>query len=81
MNGLLELLYISLILSVKFIVFVINCHYQIWQSCSNFYRPHMREGNVFILSMCVCVSICVSVQAITFECLDKETSFWYGDTS
>ena len=40
------------------------------------YCPCMWEGNVFILSVCVCVS----VQAISFECLDIETSFWYGDT-
>ena len=36
----------------------------------------MREGNVFILSVC----LSVSVRAITFECLDTETSFlvwWY----
>ena len=42
------------------------------------YRPRMRKGNVFILSVSVCVF--VSVQAITFECLDIETSFlvqWY----
>ena len=37
------------------------------------YRPRMREGNVFILY--VCLSVCVSVWAITFECLDIETSF------
>ena len=36
-----------------------------------FYRPCMREGNVFIL----CVCVCVSVQTITFECLEIETSF------
>ena len=39
----------------------------------DFYRPRMWEGNVFILS--VCLSVCVSVQAITFACLDIETSF------
>ena len=33
-----------------------------------FYRPRMWEGNVFILS------VCLSVQAITFECLDIENS-------
>ena len=41
-------------------------------------RPRMREGNVFILS--VRLSICLSVQAITFECFDIETWFlvwWY----
>ena len=39
------------------------------------YRLRMRADNVFILS------VCLSVQAITFECLDVETSFWYGGTS
>ena len=34
----------------------------------------MREGNVFILS--VFVSVCLSVQAITFECLNIEASFF-----
>ena len=34
-----------------------------------FYRPRMREGDVFILS------VCLSVPAIAFECLDIETSF------
>ena len=48
----------------------------------NNYHLHMWEGNVFILSecVCVCVYVCGSVQAITFECLDIETSFlawWY----
>ena len=47
-----------------------------------YFCPHMREGNVFILCVCVCVclSVCESVWAITFECLDIETSFlvwWY----
>ena len=46
---------------------------------SYFYRPRMRQGNVFILFVCVCVcvclSVCVSVWAITFECLNIETSF------
>ena len=40
----------------------------------HYYRTRMREGNVFILSACQ------SVRAITFECLDIETSFlvwWY----
>ena len=41
----------------------------------DYYRPRMREGNVFILSVC-CVSVCVSARVITFECLDIETSFW-----
>ena len=31
----------------------------------------MREGNVFIL----CVCVCVSVRAITFESFDMEASF------
>ena len=35
------------------------------------YHPRMWESNVFILS----VSVCVSVWATTFECLDIETSF------
>ena len=39
-----------------------------------YHRPRMREGNVFILS------VCLSVWAITFECFDIETSFmvWYN---
>ena len=50
---------------------------------SNIYHHHMWVGNVF---SDVCVSVCVpmflSVQAITFEPLDVETSFfWYTDTS
>ena len=36
------------------------------------YHPRMRVGNVFGH---VCVSVCLSVQAITFESLDIETSF------
>ena len=40
------------------------------------------RGNVFVVSvcLCVCVSVCLSVRAITFEAVDKETSFlvwWY----
>ena len=43
--------------------------------CSIFcYHPRMREGNVFILS--VYVSVCMSVRAKTFECLDIEASFF-----
>ena len=44
-----------------------------------YYHPRMRVGNVFWL--CVCLSVCLSmsvflsVQAITFEPLDIETSF------
>ena len=36
----------------------------------------MGKGNVFILSVCVCLS----VWAITFECLDIETSIlvWWN---
>ena len=48
--------------------------------CTHFYRPRMQEGNVFTLPVCVCLSVCLSIQAITFECPDKETSFlvwWY----
>ena len=42
-----------------------------------YYHLCMWEGNVFILSVClsVCSCVCVSVQAITFECLDIETLF------
>ena len=29
----------------------------------------------------VCLFVYVSVRIITFECLDIETSFWYGGTS
>ena len=39
------------------------------------YRPCLREGNVLVLS--VYLSVCLSVRAIIFECLDVETSFWY----
>ena len=38
----------------------------------DFYCPCMREGNVFILSVCVCVSL--SIWAIPFECLCIESS-------
>ena len=50
----------------------------------NFYHPHMWVGNVsghVCLSVClfVCLSVylsaCPSVQTITFELFDKETSF------
>ena len=34
-----------------------------------YYHPYMWEGNVFILS------VCLSIQAITFECLNIETSY------
>ena len=36
------------------------------------YHPRVRIGNVFGH---VCLSVCLSVQAITFEPLDIETSF------
>ena len=36
------------------------------------YHPRMRVGNVFGH---VCLSVCLSVQAITFELLDIKTSF------
>ena len=36
----------------------------------NIYRPRMREGNVFILS------VYLSVRAITFEYLEIESSFF-----
>ena len=39
------------------------------KSKKNHYRPRVQEGNVFILS------VCLSVQAIAFECHDIETSF------
>ena len=51
-----------------------------WTKNGNYlYCLRMREGNVFILSVCL-LCVCLSVQVITFECLDIETSFWYGDT-
>ena len=37
-----------------------------------YYHPRMRVGNVFGH---VCLSVFLSVQAITFELLDIETSF------
>ena len=43
-----------------------------------YYHPRMRVGNVFGH---VCLSVFLSVQAITFEPLDIETYFWYGGTS
>ena len=50
---------------------------------ATFYHPRMRVGNVFgrvCLSVCpvcpcVCVSVCLSVQTITFEPLHIGTSF------
>ena len=39
------------------------------------YRAHMRKGNVFILCVCACLSVFVSIRAITFECLGIGTSF------
>ena len=55
---------------------VTSCHSVI----RPFYHPRMRVGNVFghvCLCLSVCLSVCVflSVQAITFEPLDIETSF------
>ena len=38
------------------------------------------RGNVFVVPLCVRVSVCLSVRAITFEPVDIETSFlvwWY----
>ena len=35
----------------------------------------MREGNTFILSVSVCLSVRLTVQTITFECLEIETLF------
>ena len=40
----------------------------------DFYRPRMWVGNVFS-HLSVCLSVCPSVQAITFEPLHIETSF------
>ena len=40
------------------------------------YHPRMRVGNVFgHVCLCVCLSVFLSVQAITFELLDIKTSF------
>ena len=40
------------------------------------YHPRMRVGNVFgHVCLSVCVSVFLSVQAITFEPLNIETSF------
>ena len=51
-----------------------NNQYSVWPII--YYRPHMRVGNVFgRVSVSVCVSVYLSVQAITFEPLDIETSF------
>ena len=36
----------------------------------DFYRPLMRKGNVFILSVCLSVFLSVSVSVKTFEFLD-----------
>ena len=49
---------------------------------SNFYHPRMQIGNVFgHICLCVCVSVFLSVQAITVEPLDIETSFLVCSTS
>ena len=43
---------------------------------THYYHPRMRVGNVFsCVCMSVCMSVFLSVQAITFEPLDIETSF------
>ena len=43
---------------------------------ANIYHQRMRVGNVFgYVCLSVCVSVFLSVQAITFELLDIETSF------
>ena len=39
----------------------------------NYYCPLMRRGNVFVVS--VCLSVCVSVQAVTFEADGIKTFF------
>ena len=31
--------------------------------------------NVFVVSLCVCLSVCLSVWIITFEAVDIETSY------
>ena len=54
-----------------------------WMSLS-FVISHVNSGgNVFIMSVCACKSVClcVSVQAITFQAVNIETSFLYGGTS
>ena len=33
------------------------------------------RGNIFVASVCHCVSVCLSVWVITFEAVDMETSF------
>ena len=52
------------------------------QCCSQivenvYYHPRMRVGNVFSH---VCLSVCLSVQAITFELYYIDISFWYAST-
>ena len=77
--------YLDADLATSFSVIAVTIRKQI-----TFYRPRMREGNVFILSVCVSVSLCVcvcvclcvclSIRAITSECLDIQTSifvWWY----
>ena len=45
------------------------------------YRPHMRRGNVFVVSvclsvcLCVCLCVCVSIRAVIFDVDGIETFF------
>ena len=44
---------------------------------THFYHPRMRVGNLFgHVCVSVCLSVFLSVQAITFEPLNIETSFF-----
>ena len=50
-----------------------------FRSFETYYHPCMQVGNVFghvcLVCLSVCVSVFLSVQAITFEPLDTKTSF------
>ena len=39
----------------------------------NYYCLHMRRGNVFVMSVSVCLSLCVSIRDVTFEADGIET--------
>ena len=41
----------------------------------NYYHLHIQRGNVFVASVCLCLSVCVSVRAVTFEADGIETFF------